>query len=89
MRKLLQRFDAHTLTALNPVASRRRAAGASRGPATAEARRIERNRRRRIAAELAEYRTPAERMELDLILARHTAEQVSEIEDLLPPRLVD
>ena len=51
------------------------------------ARRAERNRRRRIAAELAGYRTPAERIELDLILARHSPEQVSEIQDLLPTRL--
>lgn len=68
MRKLLRRFDAHTLTASNP-------------------RRLERQRRQRLAAELAEFRTPAERLEFDQILSRHTAEQVREIEDLLPRRM--
>jgi hypothetical protein len=42
-----------------------------------------RRRRRRLAQELAAYRTPAERLELDLILGRHTAEDVHEIEEIL------
>jgi hypothetical protein len=49
--------------------------------------RFDRQERRRLAAELAEYRTPAERVELELILARHSDEDVREIEELLPPRL--
>jgi hypothetical protein len=52
-------------------------------------RRQDRRQRRRIAAELAEYRTPAERLELDLILARHSDEDVDAIADLLPPRLTE
>lgn len=42
-----------------------------------------RRRRRRLAQEIAAYRTPAERLELDLVLGRHTAEQVQEIEEIL------
>lgn len=86
MRKLLRRLDAYTLTTLNPTP-----AGPPNGRAgTPDARpvgRLERQQRKRIAAELAEYRTPAERLELDLILARHPADDVREIEDLLPSRL--
>jgi hypothetical protein len=85
VRKLLRRFDAYTLVALNPIATRLRAGGHDR-PVSPRAGRVEQRRRRRIAAELAEYRTPAERLELDLILSRHTAEQIREIEDLLPRR---
>jgi len=40
-------------------------------------------RRRHLEAELAEYRTPAERAEIDMILSRHTAEQIQEIEGIL------
>ena len=47
-------------------------------------RRLDRERRRLIAAELAEYRTPRERTELQQILARHSADDVREIADLLP-----
>jgi hypothetical protein len=43
----------------------------------------ERRRRRRLAREIAAYRTPAERLELDLILSRHTAEEIQEIEKIL------
>jgi hypothetical protein len=52
-------------------------------------RRQYRQERRRIATELAEFRSPAERAELDLILARHSDEDVRAIADLLPPRLVE
>ena len=45
---------------------------------TLQARRQERRRRQRLRRELAEYRTPAERQELEEILARYdtTIEQV-------------
>ncbi|MGI5242431.1 hypothetical protein [Dactylosporangium sp. CA-139066] len=39
--------------------------------------------RRRLAREIAAYQTPAERHELDLILGRHTAEQIAEIDAIL------
>ena len=42
-----------------------------------------RARRRQLARELAEYRTPAERLELDAILGRHSAEETAEIEAIL------
>jgi hypothetical protein len=86
MRKLLRRWDAFTLATLNPTPAgppNRRAGTAATGPA----RHLDRQQRKRIAAELAEYRTPAERLELDLILARHSADEVRQIEDLLPPRM--
>ena len=44
------------------------------------ARRVERHRRDRLRAELASYRTPAERADLDAILARHTAEEIADLE---------
>jgi hypothetical protein len=116
VRKLLRRFDAYTLVALNPIPTRLRAGGPDRpvSPRVGRFGRLgrfgggdgsgragggdgggrfgragggeQRRSRRRLAAELAEYRTPAERLELDLILSRHTAEQIREIEDLLPRR---
>jgi protease II len=46
-------------------------------------RRTERTARRRLSAELAAFRTPAERAELDLILGRHTHEETREIRDIL------
>jgi hypothetical protein len=46
-------------------------------------RRVARAKRRRFARELAEYRTPAERLELDLILGRHSAEETAEIHAIL------
>lgn len=46
-------------------------------------RRVERVARRRLGAELAAFRTPAERAELDLILGRHTHEETREIRDIL------
>jgi hypothetical protein len=46
-------------------------------------RRVARTQRRRLARELAAYRTPAERLELDLILGRHSAEETAEIDAIL------
>ncbi|GAA3343756.1 hypothetical protein GCM10020358_44240 [Amorphoplanes nipponensis] len=46
-------------------------------------RRTERNARRRLGAELAAFRTPAERAELDLILGRHTLQETREIREIL------
>ena len=46
-------------------------------------RRVDRTKRRRLAWELASYRTPAERLELDLILGRHSAEETAEIDAIL------
>jgi hypothetical protein len=46
-------------------------------------RRAAREKRRRLAAELASYRTPAERHELALIIGRHSAEEIAEVEALL------
>lgn len=46
-------------------------------------RRVARMRRRRLAHELASYRTPAERLELDLILGRHSEEETAEIQEIL------
>jgi hypothetical protein len=42
-----------------------------------------RRARRRLAREIAAYRTPAERLELDLILGRHTAEEIAQIDEIL------
>ena len=47
--------------------------------AAVEARRA----RRRLAREIAAYRTPAERLELDLILGRHTETEIAEIDAIL------
>ena len=57
-----------TITSLRSSLTRRRAAG---------------SRRRRLAHELSCYRTPAERLELDLILGRHSAEETAEIDAIL------
>ena len=46
-------------------------------------RRTERVARRRLAAELASFVTPAERAELDHMLGRHTPEETREIRDIL------
>lgn len=40
-------------------------------------------RQRRLERELAGYRTPAERLELDAILARHSAEETHDIAEIL------
>jgi hypothetical protein len=46
-------------------------------------RRMVRQRNRRIGEELASYSTPAQRLELDAILSRHTAEEIEELEGML------
>ena len=46
-------------------------------------RKLVRQRGRRLEAELASYSTPAERLELDAILSRHTAEEIAELESML------
>ena len=46
-------------------------------------RRIVRQRSKRLETELASYSTPADRLELDAILSRHTAEEIAELEELL------
>jgi hypothetical protein len=46
-------------------------------------RRLVRQRNKRIEQELASYSTPAERLELDAILSRHTAEEIAELEQIL------
>jgi hypothetical protein len=46
-------------------------------------RRIVRQRSKRLEAELASFTTPAERLELDAILSRHTAEEIAELEEML------
>ena len=46
-------------------------------------RRVARTKHRRLARELASYRTPAERLELDLMLGRHSAEETAEIDAIL------
>jgi hypothetical protein len=51
-------------------------------------RRVARTTRRRVARELASYRTPAERLELDLVLGRHSAEETAEIDAILNKQAV-
>jgi hypothetical protein len=46
-------------------------------------RRVERAERRRLSAELASFRTPAERAELDHMLGRHSLEETREIRAIL------
>ena len=46
-------------------------------------RRMVRQRNKRIEEELASYTSPAERLELDAILSRHTAEEIAELEEML------
>jgi len=46
-------------------------------------RRVIRQRNKRIEEELASYSTPAERLELDAILSRHTADEIAELEEML------
>jgi len=47
------------------------------------ARREARTARRRLAREIADFRTPAERLELEAILDRHPVEATQEIRRLL------
>jgi hypothetical protein len=46
-------------------------------------RRVVRQRSRQLGEELASYSTPAERLELDAILSRHTQEEIAELEEIL------
>jgi len=57
-----------TVSSLRSSLAHRRAAGAER---------------RRLAREVACYQTPAERLELDLVLGRHSAEETAEIDAIL------
>ena len=50
---------------------------------TVARRRVERREWRRLQRELASYRSPAERRELDAILGRHTAEETRHVEAIL------
>ena len=45
--------------------------------------RVARTKRRRLVRELASYRTPAERLELDFVLGRHSEEETAEVEAIL------
>jgi hypothetical protein len=47
------------------------------------ARRALRAERARLRAELASYRTPAERADLEAMLARHSADEVADLEALV------
>ncbi|GAA2379463.1 hypothetical protein [Dactylosporangium salmoneum] len=42
-----------------------------------------RRARVRLAREIGAYQTPAERLELDLMLGRHTEEEIAEIDAIL------
>jgi hypothetical protein len=46
-------------------------------------RKTARRERRQLEREIAAYQTPAERLELDAILGRHSAEEIREIEAIL------
>ena len=46
-------------------------------------RRMVRQRSKRIEEELASYNTPSQRLELEAILSRHTAEEIEELEGML------
>ena len=47
--------------------------------ARCRARRAERAERTRLRAELASYQTPAERADLEAMLARHTPEEIADL----------
>ena len=46
-------------------------------------RRMVRQRSKQLETELASYSTPAERLELEAIMSRHTAEEIAELEEML------
>ena len=46
-------------------------------------RRVARRDRRRLERELASYRSPSERRELDAIIGRHTADETKAVEAIL------
>ena len=45
--------------------------------------RAARRERRRLAREIGTYRTPAERLELETVLGRYSAEETEEIDEIL------
>ena len=47
------------------------------------AKRMVRQRNKRLEAELASFQTQAERMELEAILSRHTNEEIAELEAMI------
>jgi hypothetical protein len=49
-------------------------------------RRVERRERMRLERELAAYSSPADRLELDAIISRHTPEQTRVIEAIIARR---
>jgi hypothetical protein len=51
--------------------------------AALDARRAQRRDRARLSREIAGFRSPGERLELDEILERHTAEQTREVREIL------
>ena len=51
--------------------------------ATLAERRVARAERQRLARELAAYSSPADRLELDLILGRHSAEEAAQVDAIL------
>jgi hypothetical protein len=55
-------------------------ASATARAARFRARRAERAERDRLRAELASYRTPSERADMEAMLARHTADEVADLE---------
>lgn len=55
-------------------------------PTVLAERRAARAQRRRLAVELAAYRTPAERLELDGVLSRHSDAETAEVDALLGHR---
>ena len=55
------------------------ASATARFRARFRARRAERAERNRLRAELASYRTPAERADLEAILERHTPEEIADL----------
>jgi hypothetical protein len=55
-------------------------ASATARAARFRARRAERAERDRLRAELASYRTPSERADLEAMLARHSADEVADLE---------
>jgi hypothetical protein len=46
-------------------------------------RRMVRQRSKRLEEELASYSSPSDRLELDAILSRHTAEEIEQLESML------
>lgn len=52
---------------------------ATRGVGSLSVARAARAEQKRLCAELDSYRTPAERAELDAILARHTTDELDEL----------